>query len=131
MARGAPAARSSAVLAGLCRRLTDPLYLTWGAAAAAARGARRRNGRRRTSLVARIRPTLLPSSPMSRPLRAVCVFCGSRPGDDPAFTGAAAAMGRAIAGRGLTLVYGGARVGLMGTLANAALAAGGRVVGVI
>lgn len=44
---------------------------------------------------------------------------------------AAAAMGRAIAKRGLTLVYGGARVGLMGALANAALAEGGRVVGVI
>jgi uncharacterized protein (TIGR00730 family) len=44
---------------------------------------------------------------------------------------AAAAMGKAIASRGLTLIYGGARVGLMGALANAALAAGGRVVGVI
>lgn len=44
---------------------------------------------------------------------------------------AAEQMGRAIAGRGLTLVYGGARVGLMGSVANAALAAGGRVVGVI
>lgn len=67
----------------------------------------------------------------SRTLRSVCVFCGSRPGSDPAFLEAAAAMGRAIAGRGLTLVYGGARVGLMGALANAALASGGRVVGVI
>ena len=67
----------------------------------------------------------------NRTLRSVCVFCGSRPGTDPAFTEAAAAMGRAIASRGLTLVYGGARVGLMGVLANAALARGGRVVGVI
>ena len=67
----------------------------------------------------------------SRTLRSVCVFCGSRPGSDPAFLDAAAAVGRAIANRGLTLVYGGARVGLMGALANAALAEGGRVVGVI
>jgi uncharacterized protein (TIGR00730 family) len=67
----------------------------------------------------------------SRTLRSVCVFCGSRPGLDPAFMEAAAAMGAAIARRGLTLVYGGARVGLMGALANAALGAGGRVTGVI
>ena len=66
-----------------------------------------------------------------RTIRSVCVFCGSRPGDDPEFTRAATELGSAIARRGLTLVYGGARVGLMGTLANAALAAGGRVVGVI
>jgi uncharacterized protein (TIGR00730 family) len=67
----------------------------------------------------------------SRTLRSVCVFCGSRPGADPAFLEAAAAMGKAIASRGLTVVYGGARVGLMGALANAALAAGGKVTGVI
>jgi uncharacterized protein (TIGR00730 family) len=66
-----------------------------------------------------------------RALKSVCVFCGSRPGDDPAYEKAAADLGRAIAGRGMTLVYGGARVGLMGTLADAALGAGGRVVGVI
>jgi uncharacterized protein (TIGR00730 family) len=59
------------------------------------------------------------------------VFCGSREGDDPAFTVAAAAMGKAIAKRGLTLVYGGAKVGLMGALADAALAEGGEVIGVI
>jgi uncharacterized protein (TIGR00730 family) len=64
----------------------------------------------------------------SRTLRSVCVFCGSRPGADPAFMEAAAAMGAAIARRGLTLVYGGARVGLMGALANAAAR---RVTGVI
>lgn len=67
----------------------------------------------------------------SRTLRSVCVFCGSRPGVDPAFMAAAAAMGKAIASRGLTLIYGGARVGLMGALANSALAAGGRVTGII
>jgi uncharacterized protein (TIGR00730 family) len=72
----------------------------------------------------------MPSSPPSR-LRSICVFCGSRPGNDPAFIAAAADLGRAIAARGITLVYGGARVGLMGSVANAALEAGGRVVGVI
>ncbi len=59
------------------------------------------------------------------------MFCGSRAGADPAFMEAGRQMGRAIAARGLTLVYGGARVGIMGAVANAALAAGGRVVGVI
>lgn len=62
---------------------------------------------------------------------SICVFCGSRPGADPAFATAAAALGTAIAKRGITLVYGGAKVGLMGALANAALAAGGHVVGII
>jgi uncharacterized protein (TIGR00730 family) len=67
----------------------------------------------------------------ARQVRSICVFCGSRPGADPAFASAAAAMGAAIARRGITLVYGGAKVGLMGTLADAALAAGGHVVGII
>lgn len=66
-----------------------------------------------------------------RVLRSVCVFCGSRPGVDPSHRGAVENLGRAIAARGLTLVYGGAKVGLMGAIANAALAEGGRVVGVI
>lgn len=64
-------------------------------------------------------------------LRSICVFCGSRSGGDPAFSAAAAALGAAIAKRGMVLVYGGAKVGLMGVLADAALAEGGRVVGVI
>lgn len=64
-------------------------------------------------------------------VRSICVFCGSRPGSDPAFATAAAALGTAIAKRGIVLVYGGAKVGLMGALANAALAAGGHVIGVI
>jgi uncharacterized protein (TIGR00730 family) len=67
----------------------------------------------------------------TRAIRSVCVFCGSRPGADPAFGQAAADLGRAVAARGMTLVYGGARVGVMGVLADAALAAGARVVGVI
>jgi uncharacterized protein (TIGR00730 family) len=62
---------------------------------------------------------------------SVCVFCGSREGSAPAYARAAAELGTAIAGRGLGLVYGGGNVGLMGHLADAALAAGGRVVGVI
>jgi uncharacterized protein (TIGR00730 family) len=67
---------------------------------------------------------------MSR-LTSVCVFCGSSPGADPAYAAAAQAMGEAIANRGLTLVYGGAKVGLMGTVADAALTAGGQVIGVL
>jgi hypothetical protein len=64
-------------------------------------------------------------------LSSVCVFCGSSPGRDPAFGEAAAALGRTIARRGLTLVYGGAQVGLMGVLADAARDEGGTVHGVI
>ncbi|MFP5255410.1 MAG: TIGR00730 family Rossman fold protein [Acidimicrobiia bacterium] len=64
-------------------------------------------------------------------LRAVCVFCGSSSGSDPALSRSAQALGRGLAERGIDLVYGGASVGLMGTVADAALAAGGRVVGVI
>jgi uncharacterized protein (TIGR00730 family) len=61
----------------------------------------------------------------------VAVFCGSRAGRHPAHGEAAAALGRALAARRCELVYGGAHVGLMGILADAALAAGGRVTGVI
>jgi uncharacterized protein (TIGR00730 family) len=62
---------------------------------------------------------------------ALAVYCGSRFGDAPAFARAADALGRLIGALGATLVYGGGRVGLMGTVADATLAAGGRVVGVI
>jgi uncharacterized protein (TIGR00730 family) len=68
---------------------------------------------------------------MARRLSTLCVFCGSSQGARPAYTEAAQDLGRVIARRGLTLVYGGARVGLMGLLADAALAAGGAVHGVI
>jgi uncharacterized protein (TIGR00730 family) len=64
-------------------------------------------------------------------LRRVCVFCGSSAGSDPAYRQAAVAMGRALARRGLGLVYGGGHVGLMGALADAVLAAGGEAIGVI
>jgi uncharacterized protein (TIGR00730 family) len=61
----------------------------------------------------------------------VCVFCGSSHGARPAYAAAARAFGRLLAERGLGLVYGGASVGLMGELADASLAAGGEVIGVI
>ena len=64
-------------------------------------------------------------------LRTVCVFCGSRPGARPEFLAAAQALGEELARRKLALIYGGASVGLMGALADAALAAGGRAVGVL
>jgi uncharacterized protein (TIGR00730 family) len=66
-----------------------------------------------------------------RELESICVFCGSSKGHDPAFVRAAEALGRLLAGRGITLVYGGGHTGVMGALADAALTAGGRVIGVI
>jgi len=62
---------------------------------------------------------------------SVCVYCGSRHGAKPSYTAAARALGAAIGARGWQLVYGGGKVGLMGEVADATLAAGGRVVGVI
>lgn len=59
------------------------------------------------------------------------MFCGSSRGDDPVYASAARAVGTDLARRGLDIVYGGGRVGLMGEVADAALAAGGRVFGVI
>src|SRR5689334_13523463 len=64
-------------------------------------------------------------------VKRVCVFCGSSPGARPAYAAAAAALARCLVTRGLGLVYGGGNVGLMGVLADAALAAGGEVIGVI
>jgi uncharacterized protein (TIGR00730 family) len=61
----------------------------------------------------------------------VCVFCGSSRGARPLYSEAARAVGAAIAANGLGLVYGGGRVGLMGEVADAVLAAGGPVIGVI
>lgn len=65
------------------------------------------------------------------PLRRVCVYAGSRPGVDSAYADAAAGLGRLLAAEGIGVVYGGGRVGLMGVMADAALAAGAEVVGVI
>jgi uncharacterized protein (TIGR00730 family) len=64
-------------------------------------------------------------------LSSVCVFCGSNGGADPAYLAAAEAVGGGLAQRGIRIVYGGGRVGLMGALADAASAAGGEVVGVM
>jgi uncharacterized protein (TIGR00730 family) len=64
-------------------------------------------------------------------MKRVCVFAGSSPGRRPEYRTAAAALGRALAARGIGVVYGGAHVGLMGVLADTALGAGGEVIGVI
>ena len=64
-------------------------------------------------------------------MKRVCVFLGSNPGNKPDYLKAAQDMGAELARRGITTVYGGSNVGLMGALANAALAAGGEVIGVI
>ncbi len=70
--------------------------------------------------------------PASTPVLArVCVFCGSSSGTDPRYAEAAAQMGSELARRGIGLVYGGGSVGLMGVVADAVLAAGGEVTGVI
>ncbi|WP_296327192.1 TIGR00730 family Rossman fold protein [Reyranella sp.] len=68
-------------------------------------------------------PEITPSS--------LCVFCGARFGTDPATRDTAVGLGRLLAAEGITLVYGGGGVGLMGLVANAALDAGGRAVGII
>jgi uncharacterized protein (TIGR00730 family) len=64
-------------------------------------------------------------------LNRVCVFCGSSPGRNPAYVTAAAELGKLLAERRIGVVYGGASLGLMGVLADAAQAAGGEVIGVI
>lgn len=64
-------------------------------------------------------------------LRAVCVFCGSQPGAQPAYVAAARELGGWLAQQRIELVYGGGHIGMMGAVADAALTAGGRVTGVI
>jgi uncharacterized protein (TIGR00730 family) len=64
-------------------------------------------------------------------MKRICVFCGSSPGARPVYAEAARATGRLLAERGIGLVYGGGNVGLMGEVADAVLAAGGEVTGVI
>jgi uncharacterized protein (TIGR00730 family) len=64
-------------------------------------------------------------------MRRICVFCGASSGASPAFAEAASAVGAELARRGIGVVYGGGRLGLMGVVADAALASGGEVVGVI
>jgi uncharacterized protein (TIGR00730 family) len=76
-------------------------------------------------------PTIGGVQTKERTLRSVAVFCGSSLGARPAYAEAARETGRRLAERGLRIVYGGGRVGLMGLVADAALAAGGEVHGVI
>ncbi|MEO8114068.1 MAG: TIGR00730 family Rossman fold protein [Phenylobacterium sp.] len=64
-------------------------------------------------------------------MKSICVYCGSSLGSDPAFLEEAITAGKLIAQEGLTLVYGGGRVGLMGAVADACLEAGGKVIGVM
>lgn len=66
-----------------------------------------------------------------REIRNICVYCGSSAGDDPVYAEAAAALGAAIAQAGVGLVFGGGSCGLMGVVANTALAHGGKVTGII
>ena len=73
----------------------------------------------------------VPEAVSVSPPSSVCVFCGSRFGTDPGIREMAAKLGELLAHEKMTLVYGGGGVGLMGVLANAALAAGGKVVGII
>jgi uncharacterized protein (TIGR00730 family) len=68
---------------------------------------------------------------VNKPAFSLCVYCGSRPGEDPAFLALAEQVGQWIGRHQGQLVYGGGRSGLMGRMADATLAAGGRVVGVI
>lgn len=68
---------------------------------------------------------------MNQTFSRVCVFCGSASGREPVYANAARQLGATLAARGSTLVYGGGRTGLMGTLADATLAAGGKAIGVM
>lgn len=77
-----------------------------------------------------------PQHPPSQPrvmgqIRSICIYCGSSSGHDARFRLSAAELGRRIGEAGIDLVYGGGNIGLMGVVADAALAAGGRVIGVI
>jgi uncharacterized protein (TIGR00730 family) len=71
------------------------------------------------------------SRPKPRPIRNICVYCGSNAGIDPAYAKAARTLGRLMAKAGIGLVYGGGGLGLMGELARTVLAHGGRVTGII
>ena len=64
-------------------------------------------------------------------MKRLCVFCGSSRGNSPAFTAAAQALGETLAARNIELIFGGSHVGLMGVVADAVLANGGKVVGVL
>lgn len=64
-------------------------------------------------------------------LRSICVFCGASRGSNPVYEQAAQDLGRTLAANGIQLIYGGGAVGLMGVVADAAMAAGGEVIGII
>ena len=64
-------------------------------------------------------------------MKCITVYCGSSAGTNPVYREMAAATGLFLAGKGIDIVYGGGKVGLMGVLANAALQAGGKVTGII
>ncbi len=64
-------------------------------------------------------------------MNTICVYCGSSPGREPAYADAARDLGKLLADRGLSLVYGGAGVGIMGEVADAVLAGGGEAIGII
>jgi len=64
-------------------------------------------------------------------IKKICVYCGSSPGKNPAYSHTAVNLAEALCGRGIGLVYGGAAVGVMGTIADAVLKAGGEAIGVI
>jgi uncharacterized protein (TIGR00730 family) len=70
-------------------------------------------------------------TPLSHEINNVCVFCGSQPGGRPEYLAAARELGSMLARNGIGIVYGGGHIGMMGALADAALAANGRVAGVI
>jgi len=72
-----------------------------------------------------------PLAQPSRPIRNICVYCGSNPGRNPAYAQAARSLGRQMAKDGIGLVYGGGGLGLMGEIAQAVLAGSGRVTGII
>jgi hypothetical protein len=67
----------------------------------------------------------------ARPIRNICVYCGSNPGSNPAYAQAARSLGRLLAEADIGLVYGGGGLGLMGEIARAVIASGGRVTGII
>jgi uncharacterized protein (TIGR00730 family) len=64
-------------------------------------------------------------------IKSICVYCGSGPGTDPAFSEAAGSLGRLLAAADIRLVYGGGSIGLMGTISSAVLERGGKVTGII
>jgi uncharacterized protein (TIGR00730 family) len=64
-------------------------------------------------------------------IRSICVYCGSQPGRDPAYRAAAEALGGAMAQNGIDLVYGGGTKGIMGAVAEAVMAGGGKAIGII